>query len=164
MHSARKDWKGYRSRNSALDAVGIHASAVLEVYLTTICAMRSPTLGTPKILSPLPFFFGMETAYQPDKDGTEEQMTRIDAAYEQAGANRQCPPGAVLPPRPSPGSAFYKATADRRHCAHSDEGRPLLRPLSGHEWRWTGWRVQPKLLAHDCVMPYYHEIVSRSLP
>ena len=31
------------------------------ICLTTICAIRSLTVGTPKILSP-PVFFGMETA------------------------------------------------------------------------------------------------------
>lgn len=42
-------------------------------------------------------------AYHPDKGGTQQQMTRINAAFEQARANQQNPsPARKPPPRPSP--------------------------------------------------------------
>jgi transcriptional regulator with XRE-family HTH domain len=42
-------------------------------------------------------------AYHPDKSGTQQQMTRINTAYEQARANQDNrSPGQKPPPRPRP--------------------------------------------------------------
>jgi transcriptional regulator with XRE-family HTH domain len=88
-----------------------HSPDAIEMMIDEALFSWHETLGLPPAANAAAVRRAMTRlalAYHPDKGGTQEQMTRINAAYEQARANQENrsparkPPPRPWPTRPSP--------------------------------------------------------------
>jgi transcriptional regulator with XRE-family HTH domain len=83
-----------------------HSPDAIEMMVDEALFSWHETLGVPPAADAAAVRRAMTRlalAYHPDKSGTQQQMTRINAACEQARANQQNrPPAQKPPPRSSP--------------------------------------------------------------
>jgi len=88
-----------------------HSPDAIEMMVDEALFSWHENLGVPPAADPAAVRRAMTRlalAYHPDKGGTQQQMTRINAAYEQARSNQENrspagkPPARPWPMRPSP--------------------------------------------------------------